>query len=150
MTFEVDGYELDAERFYDPKFHMWVVLLADGRAHIGLDPLGVETSGDVVALSLKAPATTVGRGESFGDLEAAKFVGPLICPVSGVITSANAAVLADPGLLNEDPAMHWLAEIALGPATASELDELLRGEEQVRPWFAAEVKRFRTQGAIAE
>jgi energy-converting hydrogenase Eha subunit H len=30
------------------------------------------------------------------------------------------------------------------------LDRMLRGESEVAPWFAAEVERFRTQGAIAE
>lgn len=150
VSFDVAGYELYGDRHYDPGTHMWVLLQDGGRARIGLDPLGRETSGDVVALSLHAPDTPVERGGPFGDLEAAKFVGPLISPVSGVIAVGNPAVLADPGLLNEDPATHWLAEIALDPAAAAELDELLLGEERVAPWFAAEVERFRTQGAIAE
>lgn len=150
MSFDVAGYELYEDRFYDPRSHMWLRLQPGGLARIGLDPLGRETSGDVVALSLKIPDTTVGRGESFGDLEAAKFVGPLLSPASGVITAGNSMVLADPGLLNEDPATHWLVELALDPATAFELDDLLLGEARVAPWFSAEVKRFRTHGAIAE
>jgi len=148
VTFDVAGYELLADRRYDPATHMWVDLGEDGHARIGLDPLGRETSGDVVALSLREPGTVVQRGQPFGDLEAAKFVGPLIAPVSGAVSACNELVLADPGVLNVDPARHWL--VAVGPLDVAELDGMLRGEAEVAPWFAAEVERFRTQGAIAE
>lgn len=149
VTFDVAGYELYGDRLYDPATHMWV-RLEGSRARVGLDPLGRETSGDVVALSLEPAGTRIERGRPFGDLEAAKFVGPLVSPLSGTMTAGNPDVLADPGLLNTDPATHWLVELALDPARAAELDELLQGEERVAPWFAAEVQRFRTQGAIAQ
>ena len=84
----------------------------------------------------------------FGDLEAAKFVGPLITPLSGTIVDCNESVLAQPGVLNVDPAKHWL--VALDVVDAAELDGMLRGESEVADWFAAEVERFRTNGAIAE
>lgn len=148
VTFDVAGYELAADRRYDPATHMWVEIDAGGRALVGLDPLGRETSGDVVAISLHEPGTAVRRGESFGDLEAAKFVGPLVAPLGGTIAACNEDVLADPGLLNTDAATSWL--VALEGIDAAELDGMLRGEAEVGPWFAAEVQRFRTQGAIAE
>ena len=97
VTFDVAGYELAADRRYDPATHMWVDIDGDGLALVGLDPLGRETSGDVVAISLHEPGTAVQRGESFGDLEAAKFVGPLVAPLGGTIAACNDAVLADPG-----------------------------------------------------
>lgn len=149
LTFNVAGYELVADRRYDPDTHMWVDLDSDARrAFIGLDPLGRETSGDVVALSLLEPGIAVRRGEPFGDLEAAKFVGPLIAPLSGTIVACNETVLAQPGVLNVDPATHWL--VALDVLDPAELDGMLRGESEVADWFAAEVERFRTNGAIAE
>lgn len=148
LTFDVAGYELVADRRYDPDTHMWVDLDGQGLALIGLDPLGRETSGDVVALSLREPGTAVRRGEPFGDLEAAKFVGPLITPLSGTIVACNESVLYEPGILNVDPASNWL--VALEGFDAAELDGMLRGESEVAPWFAGEVERFRTQGAIAE
>jgi glycine cleavage system H protein len=149
LTFNVAGYELVADRRYDPDTHMWVDFDGDTRrARVGLDPLGRETSGDVVALSLLEPGTAVGRGEPFGDLEAAKFVGPLIAPLSGTIVACNEDVLSQPGVLNVDPATHWL--VTLDGVDPAELDGMLRGESEVADWFAAEVERFRTQGAIAE
>lgn len=150
VRIEIAGYELVADRLYDQGTHMWVELRDGDRARVGMDPLGRETSGDVVALSLAAPGAQLRRGEAFGDLEAAKFVGPLLSPVTGVVARVNDEVLAAPGLLNGDPGRHWLVELDLDPAAAGELDQLLTGEDVLAPWFTAEVQRFRTQGAIAE
>lgn len=149
MSIEIAGYELHLDRLYDPATHMWVELHED-RARIGLDPLGSETSGDIVALSLVEPGTTVRQGQSMGDLEAAKFVGPLVSPVTGTVEEVNRDVLLEPALLNSDPAANWLVVVALDPSTSHELDAFLSGAEQLHPWFTAEVDRFRTQGAIAE
>ena len=67
------------------------------------------------------------RGEPFGNVEAAKFVGPLEAPVSGVVRARNAQVLSRPGVLNEDPNASWLVELDM--ADSSELLLLLTGEE---------------------
>ena len=150
LTFEVAGYALCHDRRYDPETHMWVQLRDASHARLGLDPLSRETSGDVVALSLEPAGTPVVRGESFGDLEAAKFVGPLISPVTGVVAACNETVLVDPGSLNTDPATHWLIEVELAERAVFEFEAMLHGEAEVAPWFAAEVERFRTNGAIAE
>ena len=142
---EVLGYRLPTDRGYDPATHMWVQPTAATRARIGFDPLGRETSGDVVAISFAEVGTWVRRGAEFGSLEAAKFVGPLIAPVTGTIAAHNPAVSADPGLLNDDPIAHWLVEIDV-----EEVVELLSGESEISDWFASEVKHFRAAGAIAE
>lgn len=145
--FVVDGYQLAADRYYDPQTHLWVAIAEEARC--GFDPLGSETSGDVVALSFEPVGAAVARGEAFGSLEAAKFVGPLIAPISGTIKAHNDAVLRNPGLVNQDPLEHWL--IALEPGRAGEeLPLLLREPDLVRTWFSGEIERFRQKGAIAE
>ena len=145
--FAVDGYRLAADRYYDRDTHLWVEIA--GEARCGFDPLGSETAGDVVALSFEPVGTEVARGGAFGSLEAAKFVGPLIAPVSGTIKAHNPAVLANPGLVNQDPLEHWL--IALEPGRAGEeLPLLLRDRDLVRSWFRGEIERFRQQGMVAE
>jgi glycine cleavage system H protein len=147
--FDSSGYRLAADRLYHPELHFWIQLQgASGRARVGFDPLGRETRGDVVELSLAEVGQRIDQGRSFGSLEAAKFVGPLEAPVSGVVTAVNGEVLANPGSLNDDPNLAWLVEVEL--TNPSELDRLLRGEERVRPWFAAEVERYRREGAVAE
>lgn len=144
----VQGYELRTDRAYDTGSHLWVESRARGRARVGFDPLGRETSGDVVQLSFEPRGTRLRRGEPFGTIEAAKFVGPLTSPVSGEVVAVNDEVVANPGLVNDDPEPHWLVEFEL--ADAAELGLLVTGEASVTEWFAREVERFRSRGAIAE
>ena len=148
QAFEVMGYELASDRLYDPETHMWVQPRGGDRVRVGYDPLGAETAGDIVALSLAAPGSAVLRGEPLGWIEAAKFVGPLPSPISGRVLAANDDVLAAPGSLNADPLGSWLVELA--PAEPAELALMLEGEAAVGPWFAHALQRFRAQGAIAE
>lgn len=82
-------------------------------------------------------------------LEAAKFVGPLIAPVSGTITVWNEMVLAHPGLVNQDPLEHPLIEVEL-ERPREELPNLLLGPAAVRAWFEKEIERFKTRGMVAE
>jgi glycine cleavage system H protein len=145
----VSGYRIDLSRRYDPERHSWVEVLADDRVRIGLDPLGVETFGDLVELVILDPGMELARGQAFGSVEAAKFVGPLTAPVSGTIVARNAAVIADPRLVAADPfGSGWLLEVAL--ADREELDALLAEPEEIRRWFAAKAAEYEAEGVIAE
>ncbi|MGE5290825.1 MAG: hypothetical protein ACM3ML_27255, partial [Micromonosporaceae bacterium] len=66
---EVDGFPLALDRLFDPGTHMWVLVTDPGRARIGMDPLGVETSGTLAQLSFVSAGTTLVRGQPFGQLE---------------------------------------------------------------------------------
>ena len=147
--FTVDGYELAADRYYDEATHLWVVSVTANVARCGFDPLGSESSGDVVAVSFEAEGARVERGEAFGSLEAAKFVGPLIAPITGTLRRHNDAVIENPGLVNRDPLAHWLVEIE-PEQPDEELPLLLHDPQAVVAWFHREVERFRTQGMVAE
>jgi glycine cleavage system H protein len=148
--FDVGSYRLAEGRYYDPQTHLWVAAETAGlAARFGFDPLGSETSGDIVALSFEPVGLEVERGEAFGAIEAAKFVGPLISPVSGTIRAHNTDVLVNPALVNQAPLTHWMVE--LEPAKLAEEAELMiSGREAVSEWFAAEVERFRDRGMVAE
>ena len=146
---QVRGFPLALDRGYHPGSHMWVKLTAPGRARIGMDPLGVETSGTLAELSLPAVGTALTAGRPFGQLEAVKFVGPLTSPVSGTVLACNAAAAADPGLVERDPfGGGWLIEAEL--TDASELDALLSDPEEISAWYAASIVDYRSSGAIAE
>ncbi|NKQ54385.1 glycine cleavage system protein H [Amycolatopsis sp. K13G38] len=146
---EVRGYHVALDRMYDPETHVWAKSTAPGELRIGLDPLGVETSGTLAQLSVVDSGTRLVRGRAFGQLEAAKFVGPLISPVSGIALAANEAVLADPGLVEEDPfGAGWLLELAYDGA--DELSCLLTVPEEIGAWFARKVDQYRLEGVIAE
>jgi glycine cleavage system H protein len=114
-----------------------------------MDALGVETSGTIAQLAFLGVGENLKRGEAFGSLEAAKFVGPLTSPLSGTVTATNDAVLADPSLVERDPyGAGWLVELDL--AEPSELGGFISGANTIPGWFAAEVEEYRLKGVLAE
>ena len=145
---EVEGYRVALDLSYDPDTHVWVSVLGPDRVRIGMDPLGVETSGTLAQLSFLPVGTPLRRGQSFGGLEAAKFVGPLTTPLSGVLTACNEAVLNDPGLPEVDPYdAGWLVE--LSPSELEqELSVLVSGSD-ILPWFARRLADYRLKGVIS-
>ena len=146
---QVAGFGVALDRAYDPAGHFWVSMVAPGRARIGMDALGVETSGTIAQLAFLAVGEHLKRGEAFGSLEAAKFVGPLASPLSGTVTATNDAVVVDPALVERDPyGAGWLVELTL--AAPSELGELISGADAIPDWFAAEVEDYRLRGVLAE
>lgn len=148
-TIAVNGFRLAAGRHYDRETHLWVKVGAEGAARCGFDTLGSETSGDIVAVSFEPVGKAIERGEAFGSLEAAKFVGPLIAPLSGTIRAHNAEVIARPGLLNHDPLAHWLVEIE-PDRLDDELPLLLGDSGELRVWFEREIERFQKEGMVAQ
>lgn len=147
---EAGGYALPLDRAYDPVTKLWVQLVEGGRARVGLDALELEVAGTLAQLELAPPGSEILRGEPFGSLEAAKFVGPLLAPVSGTVVAHNEAVLADPGLAEQDPlGAGWLVEL-VPSRLADELPELLQGDAAVAPWLGARVRKYRLEGSLAE
>ncbi len=145
----VGGYPVHLERLYDPKAHLWVELLGGGRVRIGLDALGLETMGDVVRLELAEVGAVLAKGDTFATVEAAKFVGTLATPVGGTVCERNSQALEDPRVLAADPyGRGWLVELEL--RDPAELDQLLRGKDDVRAWFEEKVKEYREKGLLAE
>jgi glycine cleavage system H protein len=146
----VHGYPLALDRLYQADTHMWVRLTRPGQVRIGMDPLGVETSGTLAQLSFLPVDAELAAGRPFGQLEAAKFVGPLVSPVSGRVLAVNDAVRADPGLAERDPfGDGWLIEVELNDPDG-ELPTLLSEPEEITRWFAAKVEDYRLKGVIAE
>ena len=145
---EVSGFALALDRSYQPATHMWVRLTEAGRVRIGMDPLGIETSGTLAQLALPESGSALTAGRPFGQLEAVKFVGPLTSPVSGTVLAVNLAAAADPGLVERDPfGGGWLIEAAL--SDPAELDALLADPEQVTAWYAARIEEYRLSWVIA-
>ena len=146
---EIAGFSVALDRAYDAAGHFWVSMVAPGRARIGMDALGVETSGTIAQLAFLPVGEHLKRGEAFGSLEAAKFVGPLNSPLSGTVSATNDAVVADPALVERDPyGSGWLVEIDL--TDHGELGELISGARPIGVWFEAEVEDYRLKGVLAE
>ncbi len=145
----VGGYPLRLDRGYDPDTHMWVLTKPDGLVRIGLDALTADTYGSLAQLVISAAGTGVDRGDPFGSLEAAKFVGPLSAPLSGLVAVVNAAVLDDPELVLREPYDGgWLIE--LDPAELDDEGDLLVRDDVAHTWFAQAVVDHREKGLVAE
>jgi glycine cleavage system H protein len=146
---EVAGFGVALDRAYDGTGHFWVSRVGPDRARIGMDALGVETTGTIAQLAFLPVGDHLKRGEAFGSLEAAKFVGPLTSPLSGTVSATNEAVVADPSLVERDPyGAGWLIELDL--ADPIELADLVSGSQPIKVWFEAEVEDYRMKGVLAE
>ncbi len=145
---EVSGFAIALDRAYAPATHMWVRPTGDLHVTIGMDPLGVETSGTLAQLSLPEPGQVLIAGQPFGQLEAVKFVGPLTSPVSGTVRAVNAAAAADPGLVEREPfTAGWLIKAIL--SDPADLGKLLTDPQAITDWYAARIADYRLSGAIA-
>ncbi len=147
---QIKGFRIRLDLAHDLDRHMWVEVRAPDRVRVGMDPLGLETSGTLAQLAFEAPGATVERGDPFGSLEAEKFVGALAAPVGGQVAAVNEAVVADPGLAERDPyGAGWLVEMV--PADLErDLAQLTSGPDAVAGGFEEKVAQYRRDGVLAE
>ena len=110
--------------------HEWVLVdpstgSGTGTATVGITAYAAEKLGDVVFVELPTVGSTVASGTVVGEIESTKSVGELFAPVNGTVAEVNAAVVADPSLVNSDPfGAGWLIKV-----TFAELPELLSYDE---------------------
>jgi glycine cleavage system H protein len=74
----------------------------------------VLVEGDTATVFVELPkaGSVVSGGTVVGEIESTKSVGELFAPVDGTIVEANAAVDADPSLVNSDPfGEGWLIKV---------------------------------------
>ena len=103
--------------------HEWVRV--DGNvARIGITDFAQESLGDVVFVQLPDVGVDIVAGASAAEIESTKSVSDVYVPVSGVVQSANDALVGAPELVNQDPyGEGWILEVALSDPT--EVDALL-------------------------
>jgi glycine cleavage system H protein len=107
---------------YTPS-HEWASLAGDV-VTVGITQYAVEQLTDVTHLQLPKAGTAVAAGKAFGEIESVKAVFDLNAPVDGTVVEANAAVQADPSLINQDPyGAGWMLKVKLAPG--AKLDHLL-------------------------
>lgn len=144
----VQRYRVPTDRAYERDTNIWVQRRGDV-VWIGLDELGQEMNGDMAFIQLAVPGTEVRRGDELGSMEAGKYVGPILSPMSGTVRAVNRAVLDTPRLVNTDPLdAGWLVEIE--PASDEALGHLVSDPDEIAAWFDARVREFRLKGVLAE
>ncbi len=111
--------------------HEWVRASGEGEdavLRIGITAYAQEALGDIVYVTLPTVGADVEAGQAFGEVESTKSVSDVYAPVSGVVTTVNAALDASPELLNQDPyGDGWIVEIRPSGGVESALasDKLL-------------------------
>lgn len=105
------------------KDHEWVRLDGD-TATVGVTEFAAEQLGDVVFVELPQAGRALTQHATFGVVESVKAVSDLYAPVGGEVIEANAALAAEPELVNSDPfGAGWMIRIRVGDL--SQVDGLL-------------------------
>ncbi len=107
--------------------HEWISVEGDV-ATVGITAFAQGELGDIVFVEIETEGETLGKGETFGTIEAVKTVSDLFMPVGGEVLEINPALESAPELVNKDPyGEGWLIKISV--TNPAELDDLMNAEE---------------------
>jgi glycine cleavage system H protein len=107
--------------------HEYVKRSGDGSILVGITDYAQGELGDVVYVELPQVGASFAAKAVFGTIEAVKAVSELYAPVAGTVTEVNAALEADPALVNRDPyGAGWMIKLRL--KDPAELGHLLDSE----------------------
>ena len=111
-----------ADRRYS-ETHEWHMLNGDVLT-LGLTQFAVDQLTDVTFVEMKEVGATFEAGDSVGEVESVKTTSDVYCAAPGAVVEVNAALVADPSLLNSDPfGEGWLVRVKV--SDASPLDALM-------------------------
>lgn len=82
--------------------HVWVED-DDELLTIGITEYAASKMGELVYVDLPEPGDEVRAGDEIVEMESAKAVQSLICPVDGTVRYVNREVADDPSIINGDP-----------------------------------------------
>jgi glycine cleavage system H protein len=103
--------------------HEWLVI-EDGIATVGVTVFAQEQLGDVVFVDLPKVGTEVAQGQEAAVVESVKAASDVYAPIDGEVVETNAALVADPALVNQDPEnAAWFFKLRV--TDASQLDALM-------------------------
>lgn len=107
--------------------HEWIRVEGE-TAFIGVTDFAQGELGDVVFVEIETEGEHLGKGDTFGTVEAVKTVSDLFMPVGGQVIEVNPALADEPELVNKDPYnAGWMIKVIM--ADPSELDELLSSDD---------------------
>ena len=111
------------DRLYCPRHDMWVQLLDNGEALIGVTSFGIFLAGEIIAFTAKPKGAEVGIGKGLGTVECRKTVLAVHAPISFRLIEGNEAAEEHPRVVNADPyGAGWMARVA---ATAWDAESAL-------------------------
>ena len=103
--------------------HEW--LLPEGDLIIvGITAFAAEQLGDVVFIELPEEGTEVSKDDEIVVIESVKAASDILAPLDGEIVEVNAALVDEPGKVNEDPTgAAWFFKIK--PSDLSPMDDYM-------------------------
>jgi glycine cleavage system H protein len=97
--------------YYIIEKHVWARKVG-ALVEVGLTDVAQNLAKSIVSVTPKKVGRTLRAEQSIATVESGKWVGPVPCPVAGVLAEVNSAVVAQPGLINSDPyGAGWIARI---------------------------------------
>ncbi len=112
------------------KEHEWVAKTDTASlVRIGITDFAQSALGDIVYIQLPNVGDVLVAGKVCGEVESTKSVSELYAPVSGKVVAVNAALTANPEILNSDPyGQGWIAEVEVSGGE----EDLLSAQEYVQ------------------
>ena len=105
------------------KDHEWVAIEGN-LATIGITEFAQHELGDIVYVDISSKGKSMGAEDVFGTVEAVKTVSDLFLPVAGTLTEVNAALEANPELVNTDPyGEGWMVKMTVD--NVADLEKLM-------------------------
>ena len=105
------------------KDHEWVRHECD-EATVGITAYAADQLGDIVFVELPDVGRSIDQFAAFGVVESVKAVSDLFAPVSGEVLATNAALAANPEVVNSSPyGDGWMVRLRVGDE--AQVDELL-------------------------
>ncbi len=107
--------------------HEWLDL--DGNVvTVGITEHAAEQLGDLVFIELPVVGAEVASGDEVVTIESVKAASDIAAPIEGEIVEVNAAIVENPGLVNEDPLVEgWFFKIRIEDPGV--LDEFMDEDE---------------------
>ena len=98
--------------------HEWISS-ENGIATVGITRYAADQLGDVVYVELPPVGKTFAAGAEAGVVESVKAASEIYAPVGGEVTEVNAALSADPAVVNADPeGKAWFFRVRLADPSA--------------------------------
>lgn len=127
--------------FFHPG-HSWARLISGQKIEVGIDDFLQKSIGKIERVIMPEIGATVKQGQTIFTLEKGGKSLHVVSPVSGKISTLNADILSNTGLIHDNPYMQgWFCTIE-PEQLASNLSLLTIAERSVE-WIKNEVIRFR-------
>ncbi len=108
---DVRNCNLPDDVYYLVERHVWARQVLEV-IEIGLTDVAQNLAKTIISVTPKKVGRKLRAEQSVATVESGKWVGPVPCPVAGVLVEVNTDLVAQPALINTDPyGAGWVARI---------------------------------------